>query len=472
MKKLLLCLLALPLFSSAQYQSQNVTMLGHWWNPSQPAEPVYGIQYQGVYGWKDTVQNREYAILGTSTGTEFIDVTNPATPVVCDYVPAAHGDLIWHEIRTWGKYCYIVSDDNPPNTFIVVDLSYLPDSVHILRNDNTLFERCHTVFVDGHYLYGGSVTLANNTYYSMAVYDLSVDPVNPPLLRHLDQDFALPQTVHDMFVRNDTAYCSGGYDKFFIYKFNSTTNQHFTQMAVMTNYPESGYNHSSALTQDGKTLIFTDEVPAGKGMKSLDVSNFGNLTINEVFRSHVGNTPHNPYIIGNNICVAANYTDGVQIFNISNPSDIALAGYFDTDTIVNFPVYPQGMDYHGCWGAYTELPSGNILAADMQNGLFILDISQAILNSTHEISTSSVALNAFPNPFSSSFYITLNPNRAQQISFSVYDAQGRLVMENKQSVPSGTTMLEVPAEALVPGMYVVKVLGENFSGTSRLVKTN
>jgi choice-of-anchor B domain-containing protein len=472
MKKLLLPLLLffLPLFSSAQYQSQNITMLGHWWNPAQPAEPVYGIQYQGVYGWKDTVLNREYAILGTSTGTEFIDVTNPATPVVCDYVPAAHGDLIWHEIRTWGKYCYIVSDDGAPNTFIVADLSYLPDSVHILRNDNTLFERCHTVFVDGHYLYGGSVTKANGTYYSMAVYDLSVDPVNPPLLRHLDQDFALPQTVHDMFVRNDTAYCSGGNDKFFIYKFNSTTNQHFTQMAVMTNYPESGYNHSSALTQDGKTLIFTDEVPAGEGMKSLDVSSFSNLTINEVFRSHQGNTPHNPYIIGNDILVAANYTDGLWVFNISNPSNILVAGYFDTDTLINYPNYSQA--YHGAWGAYTELPSGNILVGDMQNGLYVLDISQAILNSTTEISTTPVSLNAFPNPFSSSFYITLHPNRAQTVLYSVYDNEGRLVMNGNENIPSGTTMLEVPAEALVPGMYVVKVTGENFTGTSRLIKTN
>jgi choice-of-anchor B domain-containing protein len=473
MKKSLLPLLLffLPLFSNAQYQSQNVSLMGHWYNPTQQAEPTYGIKYQGVCGWKDTVQNREYAILGTSTGTEFIDVTNPATPVVCDYVAAAHGNLIWHEIKTWGKYCYIVSDDNPPNTFIIVDLSYLPDSVHILRNDNTLFERCHTLFVDGHYLYGGSVTKSNNVYYSMAVYDLSVDPVNPPLLRYLNQDYAMPQTVHDMFVRNDTCYCSGGYDGFYIYHFNSTTNNQFTQMAVLTNYPESGYNHASSLTANGSTIIFTDEVPAGKGIKSLDVSNFGNLTINQVFRSHVGNTPHNPYIIGNNILICANYTDGVQIFNIANPSNCTLVGYFDTDTIVNFPTYPANMTYHGCWGAYEQLPSGNLLAADMQNGLYVLDISQVFAGIT-ENSPATISLNAFPNPFSSDFYVNLKLDVAQTVSYDVFDAEGKLVLTEKTNMPAGPSLLEISAGELPEGTYIVKISGETFQGTSRLVKTN
>ncbi len=471
MKKFLLIIFLFPLFLNAQnYAQQNVSFLGQWNNPSQAAEPVYGIKYQAVCGYVDTSNGREYAIIGTSTGTEFVDVTVPTSPVACDYIAAAHGNLIWHEIKTWHQYAYIVSDDNAPNTFIIADLSYLPDSVHVVRNDNTLFERCHTLFVDGNYLYGGSVTKANSTYYSMAVYDLSVDPINPPLLRSLNQDYAVPQTVHDMFVRNDTVYASGGYDGFYILKFNSTTNQHFSQLAVLTNYPESGYNHASFLTQNGNTIIFTDEVPAGKGIKSLDVSNFGNLTINEVFRSHTGNTPHNPYILGNDILVAANYTDGIQIFNISNPSDCILAGYFDTDTLINAPTYSQA--YHGCWGADPFLPSGILLAADMQNGLYILDISQAIINGTNEIQQSSVAIDAYPNPFNTNFGMSMKLDHAQLVRYTLFDNAGRIVLQDTQNLPGGTSILEVPAAQLSAGIYFVKVVGESFSGTSRLVKTN
>jgi choice-of-anchor B domain-containing protein len=472
MKKILLALFLAPFFLQAQnYASQNVTMLGNWNNnPAQPAEPTYGIKYQGVCAWADTSNGREYGIIGTSTGTEFVDVTNPANPVGVAYIPAVHGNLIWHEIKTWHQYCYIVSDDNAPNSFIIVDMSYLPDSVHVVRNDNTLFQRCHTLFIDGDKLYGGAVTLSNGTQYSMAVYDLSVDPINPPMLRRLNQDYPSVNYVHDMFVRNDTVYASCGTQGLYIFVFNSTTNQHFVEQAVLTSYPESGYNHSSFLTQNGNTLIFTDEVPAGKGIKSLDVSDFGNLTINEVFRSHNGNTPHNPYILGNDILVCANYTDGIQIFNISNPSDCILAGYFDTDTLINFPNYSQA--YHGAWGADPFLPSGNVIVGDMQNGLYVLDISQAILNGTHEISRPEMGFVAYPNPFNSAFYINMNLDRQQKVNYSVFDNSGRLVIENKENLPGGSSLLEVPAENLLPGIYIVKVEGQTISRTARMVKTN
>ena len=466
MKKIYFFLFALlPFAVNAQsYASQNVNMIGHWWNPTQDPEPVYGIQYQGVWGWVDTTNNREYAILGASDGTYFIDVTNPAVPVVCDFVPATHGDLIWHEIKSYGKYCYIVSDDNPPNSFIIADMSYLPDSVHVVRNDNTIFERCHTIYVDGTTLWCGSVTGDNNSfYYSMAAYDLSVDPTTPTLIRSLNQDYATPSTVHDMFVRNDTVYASGGYDGLYIYNFGAT----FQQIGVLTSYPESGYNHSSFLTSDGNTLIFMDEVPAGKGIKSIDVSNMGNITVNQVFRSNVGNTPHNPYLIGNNILIGANYTDGVQIFNISNPSAIYRSGYFDTDTLINYPNYSQA--YHGCWGAYTDLPSGLLLAADMQNGLFILDITSAMTSVANIVSPAVDAV-AYPNPFNANFFVNMNTTYAQDVTWSVYDASGRVVLTATESVPSGPVILEIPAEGLASGIYSVMIEAEEMTSTAKLVK--
>lgn len=465
MKKIyFLLLLIAPFAVNAQYASQNISLMGHWWNPTQPAEPVYGIQYQGICGWYDANTNREYAILGASDGTYFIDITNPSSPVECDYVPATHGNLIWHEIKTYGNYAYIVSDDNAPNSFIIADLSYLPDSVHVVRNDNSIFERCHTIYVDGSKLYGGSVTGAGNSfYYSMAVYDLAADPTTPTLIRTLNQDYSNPGTVHDMFVRNDTVYASGGYDGLFIYKFGTT----FQQIGIMTSYPESGYNHSSFLTGDGNTLIFMDEVPAGRGIKSLDVSNMGNLTINQVFRSNLGNTPHNPYIIGNDILVAANYTDGLQVFNISNPSAIYRSGYFDTDTLINYPNYSQA--YHGCWGAYTDLPSGLLLAADMQNGLYILDISSAITGITTPVAP-SVDLAAYPNPFNAHFFMNMSTTHAQNVKWSVYDATGRMVLSATENVPAGPVILEIPAAELARGIYSVMVEGEELVGTVKLVK--
>lgn len=466
MKKFYFFLFALlPFVTNAQnYPSQNINLIGHWYNPTQDPEPVYGIQYQGIWGWYDAATQREYAILGASDGTYFIDVTNPATPVVCDFVAATHGNLIWHEIKTYQNYCYIVSDDNAPNSFIIADMSYLPDSVHVVRNDNSIFERCHTIYVDGSKLWCGSVTGDNNAfYYSMAVYDLSVDPTTPTLIRTLNQDYATPSGVHDMFVRNDTVYASGGYDGLFIYNFTTS----FQQIGILTSYPESGYNHSSFLTGDGNTLIFMDEVPAGRGIKSIDVSNMGNISVNQTFRSNQGNTPHNPYIIGNDVLVCSNYTDGVQIYNISNPSAVYRTGYFDTDTLINYPNYSQ--PYHGCWGAYTDLPSGLLLAADMQNGLFVLDISGAI-TSVQNNTTPAVDVVAYPNPFNDDFFVNMNTTKAQEVKWNVYDASGRVVLSATENVPAGAVILEIPAAELARGIYSVVIEGEEMTATVKLVK--
>lgn len=472
MKKLLHGMLAALFITGAanaqNYASQNVSLLGHWYNPTEHAEPVYGIKYQGVWGWYQQSTGHEYAILGADAGTYFIDVTNPANPIQCDYVPGRRNNCIWHEIKSYQNYCYIASDDAAPNSFIIADMSYLPDSVHIVYDDTTLFERCHTIYVDGDKLYGGSVTRRNNVYYSMAVYDLSSTPDHPQLIHTLNQDYATPGTVHDMFVRNDTVFASGGYDGLYILKFNDGTTNTFTQMATLTNYQDHGYNHSSFLTSDAHTLIFMDEVPAGLGIKSLDVSNFGNLTMNQVFRSNTGDTPHNPYILGNKTLVAANYSDGIQIFDISNPTNCVRTGYFDTDTLSNPPSYLQ--DYHGCWGAYTDLPSGHLLAADMQNGLYVLDISQAAGIPT--VSQFGNSASAYPNPFNNNFYVKLSLAQPEPVYCTVYDNAGRLVKEAQQNLPAGNNLFDIEAAGLQAGIYMVHVSTPSFGTTVKLVKTN
>jgi choice-of-anchor B domain-containing protein len=468
MKKIYPFVFALALCSglaAQNYSSQNVTLLGHWFNPAEEDEPVYGISYQGCYGWHNPQDNREYAIIGGSSGTYFIDITNPTAPVQSDYVAGTHQNCIWHEVKTYDKYCYIISDDAPNNSFQIVDMSYLPDSVHVVYDGTSIFENSHTLFVDGNKLWCASVTLANSTYYSMAVYDLS-NPVAPTLLRTLNQDYPAIGTVHDMFVRNDTCYASCGYDGLHIYKFGTN----FTEIGQLTSYPDQGYNHSSFLTSDGKTLIFMDEVPVNRRVKSIDVTNTANISINQTFTSTVGCTPHNPYIIGNNTLVAAYYQDGLQIFNISNPSNIVRTGYFDTDTLNNQSNgYPQA--YHGCWGAYEALPSGTIIASDMQNGLYLFDISQAILlNVPAQQSGLSSSANAYPNPFDNSFSVSLDLAKKQTVIYAIYDNTGRLVSEAQNEQPTGTSLLEIEAANFAAGIYTIKITGEDFTSSVKLIK--
>ena len=120
-------------FAKAQvtYPSSNINLIG-FINPETVAG-TDAIKYSGCWGYNQTSKNKEYAIVGSSTGTYFIDITAPATPTVCDYVKGAHtSPCIWREVNVYQNYAYVVSDDSPPNSFQIIDMQYLPDSVHVV----------------------------------------------------------------------------------------------------------------------------------------------------------------------------------------------------------------------------------------------------------------------------------------------------------------------------------------------------
>ena len=423
-KQLLLIVFVLTCtYAGAQvYSSQNISMLSNWFDPAVLPEPVYSIKYNGVWGWDDGNGN-EYALVGSTAGTYFVNVTNPAAPVVADFVAGRRNNCIWREIKTYTHYAYLISDDGSPNSFQIVDLQYLPDSVHVVYDNDALFERAHTLFVDGNKLYCASVkggVFPGQS--SMAVFSL-VNPELPFLLRSLNNDFSLPSnSVHDMFVRNDTVYASCGFDGLFLFKFNSSTNQ-FSLINSLTTYPQQGYNHSSALTDDSQTLVFMDEVPDGLGVKLMDVSNLSNLTVNRVFHSNTGATPHNPFVVGNT-CYIAYYQDGLYVYDISNPAQETLLGYFDTHHQTPLGSY-QSPAYAGAWGAYPFLPSGRILVSDMQNGLYVLDASA--IQGIQEKSQNAFSL--YPNPAENGSVLNYTFIEPKEGTFTLRDVAGRFISD-------------------------------------------
>ena len=483
MKKLLLSLFTICLLPSSilhcfgQFSSQNITLLSHWDTVSTIAEPIYNIRYNSVWGWKDPQDNKEYAILGSTDGTYFIDVTIPTAPVVKDFVVGPRDSCIWREYKTYQNYLYMVSDDqvkgNNRNALQIIDLSPLPDSVHVVYDADTLIVRSHTVMIDGDKMYCGYVHYDKTNfgnYYSMAVYSLA-NPVLPVFLRSLNQDDPSIGVVHDMFCRNDTVYASCGNSGLYIYKL--TASNTFSPMGSVTNYePGGAYNHSVALTQNGKAVIFCDEQPPNLKVKSLDVSNFSNLTIVDKFQSYAGTTatPHNIFIReGNNSRVTiAYYQDGVQIFDISNPASVTRTGFFDCAP-TNCPACPNP-NYSGCWGTYVDLPSGIILASDMQDGLFVLDASAA-LNTVQNI-VNEVSVDVFPNPFTTNFQLNFSLAAAEKISYELADITGKIIMRKEISVPAGKSPLTIDGKNLSSGAYMLTVKGETISLTKKIIKTN
>jgi choice-of-anchor B domain-containing protein len=432
------------------FDSWNVSLLARWQDSTVTAEPQFNSKYSSCYGWVHPATGKEYAIIGSGTGTNIIDISNPANPFRAAFVAGRRDSCIWREYKTYRHFLYAVSDDPGDNSFQIIDMSYLPDSVHIIRDDASIFKRSHTIFIDGNKLYGGTVSVGTNMY-SMAVYHLN-DPANPQLLAKLNDFYPNLPIVHDMFVRNDTVYASCGFEKFYIFHFDTIQNT-FTEIGNLTSYPEAGYNHSSYLTDDGKFLVMTDEVPAGLGLKLVDVQDFSNMNITQVFRSVSGPTPHNPYVKGHHAIVGY-YLDGVQIFDISDPANVQRTGYLDTHP-QNGASY-SGEAYNGCWGVYAFFPSGKMVASDMQNGLFIFD-PQPALSSYATMDQEILTNTIFPNPTSGNFQLR---NISGFEHFFVSTSEGRIINDVK-FLGEQKGNLNFDFSGLEPGFYLLHVRAKN-----------
>ncbi len=455
LRKLLFYFIVLAsLKSYGQYSSENIKLLAHWDTSKTLAEPQYNIKYNSVWGWVDADDDKEYAILGSTDGTYIIDVSTPTKPIVKAYVPGKRDSCIWREYKTYKNYLYAVSDDALPNSLQIIDLSPLPDSVHVVYDQDTLAPRSHTIFIDelNAKMYLNSVFLNQGGHSNMAVFSLD-DPTNPALLRRLEEDYPANDNVHDSYVRNDTCYASSSYSGLYIYKLNA--NNTFSQLASFSNYELGGaYNHNSALTRDSKTLVFSDEVPTNRPIKILNISDFNNIFKTDTFRSTPASTatPHNVFIPtnSNTRLVTAYYQDGLQIFDISNPYNVQRSGYFDTapDDCPTCP-YPS---YSGCWGAYVELPSKIILASDMQNGLFVLDACTAMGNLTASITVTPVT--CFDGDDGTA---TITPDGAS--APYIYEWSNGATTQNVSDLHSGIYSVTVTTSSGCTNTFTVPVTG-------------
>src|SRR5258706_11706975 len=112
MKKILFSLLFLPSLAFAQ-QSYNMTFFANL--DSANLATQYGCQYSDIWGY--TAPNgTEIAIIALIEKIWFVDVTNPANPVII-YSHTVHNagtnnpsPSLWRDFDTYQHYIYAVSD--------------------------------------------------------------------------------------------------------------------------------------------------------------------------------------------------------------------------------------------------------------------------------------------------------------------------------------------------------------------------
>ena len=63
-----------------------------------------------IWGWTDPDTGREYALMGLTNGTAFVDISDPEFPARLGILPTHSGNSTWRDIKTRGYYAFIVSE--------------------------------------------------------------------------------------------------------------------------------------------------------------------------------------------------------------------------------------------------------------------------------------------------------------------------------------------------------------------------
>jgi len=328
-----LVLLLLFLFSKNQAQdSLNMTKLVQWNN---------GDAFNDVWGHRDGSGN-EYAILGSNTSIYFLKINSDNTlTLVNQFTPGANST--WRDFKTYQNYCYAVADVGTEG-LLKYNLSILPNSVSLQSQTTTEFQTAHNIFID--HATGRLYVVGSNTH-NLIIYDINVHPPN-----HL-ASVSLPGGgyIHDIYVHNNTAYCSHGNNGFYIWDVSEPTSPNLLGSFIS----EAGYNHSNWVDPIGNYAYYAREVPTGLPMTVVDISDVTDMSVVSNFQypllapTHTDNVPHNPYLLGD-FLYTSYYEDGVQIFDVSTPSNVTPYAYYDT--------YPSNTSYNGyagCWGVYFSI---------------------------------------------------------------------------------------------------------------------
>lgn len=347
--------------------SKNISLLDNW-NPDTLLSNSTLVKYNDCWGY--TANNEEYAIAGSTEGVHFFQIIDnkfvPKGFVQGNYSSSL---VVHRDIKTYSHFAYAVCDEGP-SKLQIIDLSYLPDSVHLVAEHDSGFGRVHNLFIDSAnaLMYACQVTpiIGGNptSLIPMRVFSLA-DPLNP--VQVYEGPAGLSQ-VHDAYVRNNIAYLNCGFDGLRVYDFSNPANPLFLQNLDF--YQDQGYNHQGWLTPDGTKYIFGDET-MGKRLKSCAVASNHQLTIGQRFGTNFeGNSvPHN-IMSTNEFAFVAYYNEGLRIFDIRN--NITEIAHYDT--------YPINFFYklNGAWGIYSELPSERILVSDRQTGLYLFDFDRSV----------------------------------------------------------------------------------------------
>ena len=336
---------------------------------------VGGGEMNDIWGWTDPLDGKEYALLGRTTGTAFIDVTDPNNPVYLGDLPSHTVSSLWRDIKVYADHAFIVSEasGHGMQVFDLTTLRNVPNPPVTFSEDAHYggFGNCHNIAINEES--GRAYPIGANTFSGgLNIIDIS-NPLNPTLIG----SFAEDGYSHDVQVVNyigpDAQY--GGKEIAFCFNENTVTIVDVTNagdpvLLSATGYATSAYTHQGWLTEDHKYLLVGDELDEGSVNTRTYIFDVQDLNNVSLIGTHVGATEaidHNMYV-HDGLVYQSNYRAGLEILDLDN------VGQGQLERVAYFDVYPSSnsAQFNGTWSNYPYFASGNVIVSHIEEGLFVL----------------------------------------------------------------------------------------------------
>ncbi|MBK7871344.1 MAG: choice-of-anchor B family protein [Saprospiraceae bacterium] len=319
----------------------------------------YDAELNDIWGWV-APDGTEYALVGAQNGVSIVSLANPQNPEEVAFVPGPFSR--WRDLKTWGNFAYVTADESGTTEgLLVIDLSDLPNNVTYSNWKPTIDERtlttCHNLYIDENgicYLAGCNINGGGVLF-----VDVATTPGTPAFIGKGPNIYA-----HDVYVRNNKMYASELYaGRLSIYDVSNKSNPSF----LASQNTLFRFTHNAWLS-DNEKVIFTTDERSNATVGAYDISNLSDIKeLNQFKPAYTigsGTIPHNVHVKDDYLLISY-YTAGGVIVDAARPSNLVEVANWDTYAI------PQ-VGFHGAWGLYPFLPSGNVLISDIENGLFVI----------------------------------------------------------------------------------------------------
>jgi choice-of-anchor B domain-containing protein len=330
-----------------------------------------------IWGWTDPQTGREYALVGRTTGTSFVDISEPRQPIYLGDLPTRTVDSIWRAIKVFADHAFIVSEA-PDHGMQIFDLRQLRG----VTSPPVRFSET------AHYAgFGSTHTLALNTQTGFAYAvgtrtcegGLHVVDVREPTAPKTAGCFSLDGYTHEtqcvVYTGPDATYR----DREICFNSNEdtltivdVTDKHAQNQLSRTGYGGSAYTHQGWLTEDQRFFLVNDEGDERAFHHPTrtwiwDVSDLDAPALVAHYDGPVPAIDHNLYIRGN-LVYESNYRSGLRVLDAGSVASGLLreVGFFD--------VYPDddAPAFNGSWTSYPFFAGGAVVVNGIEEGLFVL----------------------------------------------------------------------------------------------------